>query len=84
VVGNRTFPSKDLYIRNPEAPADIAGMNGYVIDGRVHTHITFADGNKAFGGHLEPGTEVFTFAMVTLGVLSDGVDFSHLDDKTYR
>jgi predicted DNA-binding protein with PD1-like motif len=84
VVSNRTFPSKDLYIRNPEAPADIAGMNGYVIDGRVHAHITFGNGDKAFGGHLESGTTVFTFAMVTVGVLSDGVDFTHLDDKTYR
>jgi predicted DNA-binding protein with PD1-like motif len=84
VVSNRAFPSKDLYVRNPEAPADIAGMNGYVIDGRVHAHITFASADKAFGGHLEPGTTVFTFAMVTVGVMSDGVDFSHLDDKTYR
>lgn len=84
VVSNRTFPTKDLHIRNPEAPADIAGMNGYVIDGRVHAHITFANEDKAFGGHLEPGTTVFTFAMVTVGVMGDGVDFSHLDDKTYR
>ena len=84
VVSNRSFPSKDLHIRNPEAPADIAGMNGYVIDGRVHAHITFANGDKAFGGHLEPGTTVFTFAMVTVGVMAEGADFSHLDDKTYR
>jgi hypothetical protein len=27
---------------------------------------------------------VFTFAVVTLGVLGDDADFSHLDDKTYR
>jgi hypothetical protein len=39
---------------------------------------------KAFGGHLEPGTTVFTFAIVTVGVMKDGVDFTHLDDKTYR
>jgi hypothetical protein len=34
-------------------------------------------------GHLEPGTEVFTFAVVTIGVMND-VDFRHLDDKTFR
>ena len=84
VVSNRTFPSSNLFIRNPEGPADIAGMNGYVIDGRVHAHVTFANGDKAFGGHLEPGTSVFTFAIVTLGVLDDAVDFEHLDDKNYR
>ena len=39
---------------------------------------------EAFGGHLEPGTNVFTFAIVTIGVMSDAVDFNHLDDKAYR
>ena len=37
-----------------------------------------------FGGHLEPGTNVFTFAVVTLGVLPDNLDLSRLDDKDYR
>jgi predicted DNA-binding protein with PD1-like motif len=59
-------------------------MNGYVIDGRVHAHITFADADKAFGGHLEPGTSVFTFAVVTVGVFKDGIDLSRVDDKNYR
>ena len=59
-------------------------MNGYVIDGRVHAYVTFSDADKAFGGHLEPGTSVFTFAVVTVGVLKNGVDFSRIDDKTYR
>ena len=83
-VTNRTFPSKDTFVKNPTAPADIIGMNGYVIDGRIHAHITLASPEKAFGGHLEPGTSVFTFAVVTLGVMNEGVDFTRLDDKTYR
>jgi uncharacterized protein len=83
-VSNGTFPSKNIFVNNPNGPADIAGMNGYVIDGRVHAHITFADADKAFGGHLEPGTSVFTFAIVTIGVFKDGIDFNHLDDKNYR
>jgi hypothetical protein len=33
---------------------------------------------------LEPGTNVFTFAIVTLGVLNEGVDLSRVDDKSYR
>ena len=83
-VSNRSFPSKDTFVKNPTAPADVISMNGYVIDGRVHAHITLANPDRAFGGHLEPGTTVFTFAAVTLGVLSDGVDLSRIDDKTYR
>ena len=84
MVSNRTFPSHDLFVENPEGFADIIGMSGYVINGRLHPHITFADQNHAFGGHLEPRTTVFTFAVVTLGVLADGIDLTHLDDKTYR
>lgn len=83
-VTNRTFPSKDTYVQDPSAPADIVSMNGYIIGGRVHAHMTLADPDKAFGGHLEPGTNVFTFAAVTVGVFPDGVDLSRIDDKTYR
>lgn len=84
VVSNGSFPSKNVFIRDPTAPADLIGMNGYVIDGRIHAHLTLATPDKAFGGHLEPDTKVFTFAVVTLGVLGDGVDLSRIDDKTYR
>jgi predicted DNA-binding protein with PD1-like motif len=83
-VSNGTFPSKNIFVQNPDGSADIAGMNGYVIDGRVHAHITFADPDKAFGGHLEPGTKVFTFAIVTVGVFKDGIDLNRVDDKNYR
>jgi len=59
-------------------------MNGYVVNGRVHAHVTLANPDKAFGGHLEPGTEVFAFAVVTLGILDDKTDLGRVDDKTYR
>ena len=83
-VSNREFPSKNLFITNTQRPADIVSMNGYVIDGRVHAHLTMTDEHGAFGGHLGPDTNVFTFAVVTLGVFADGVDLSKVEDKTYR
>jgi predicted DNA-binding protein with PD1-like motif len=83
-VSNRDLPSKNMFEKNPTQPADLIGMNGYIINGKIHAHMTMATPDKAIGGHLEPGTTVFTFAIVTVGVMKDGVDFTHLDDKTYR
>ena len=83
-VSNRTFPSKNPFVKDTTGPADIAGMNGFIMGGKLHPHITLASPDKAFGGHLEPGTEVFTFAIVTIGVLPDNLDLTKLDDKTYR
>jgi predicted DNA-binding protein with PD1-like motif len=83
-VSNRDFPSKNMYVKNPTLPADIIGMSGFVMDGRLHPHITLAVPEKSFGGHLEPGTSVFTFAVVTLGVLPANIDFTKLDDKSFR
>jgi len=83
-VSNRSFPSKNTFVKDASAPADIAGMNGFIMGGKLHPHITLASPDKAFGGHLEPGTEVFTFAIVTVGVLPDNLDLARLDDKTYR
>jgi predicted DNA-binding protein with PD1-like motif len=83
-VGNREFPPQNVFVKDPTAPADIAGMSGLVMNGRVHPHITLAKADKAFGGHLEPDTKVFTFAVVVLGVLNDGLDLARFDDWTYR
>src|SRR5271157_1565825 len=47
-VSNRTFPSKDTYVQDPTAPADLIGMNGYIINGQIHAHMTLANPNGAF------------------------------------
>jgi hypothetical protein len=83
-VNNRTFPSKNTFVKDPTGAADVVGMNGYVIDGRIPCHMTMADADHAFGGHLVPGTTAFTFAVVTVGVFKPGIDLSRVDDKTFR
>lgn len=82
-VANRTFPSEDTFVKNPTEPADLVSVNGYVIDGRIHAHLTLATPERVIAGHLEPGTEVFTFAIVTVGVMN-GTDLARIDDKTHR
>ena len=83
-VSNRTFPSKNTFWKDPTAPADILSVNGFVIDGKIHAHMTLSTGDKSFGGHIEAGNPVFTFAIITLGIFDGSVDLNRVDDKTYR
>ncbi len=83
-VSNRTLPSKNMFVKDPSAPADIAAMSGAILNGRLHPHITLSNPDKAFGGHLEPETNVFTFCVITIGVLPDNLNISRLDDKNWR
>lgn len=81
---NSKFPSQKIFVRDSDAPADLASMNGYIIDGRVHAPVTLTNEERAFGGHLEERTSLFTFANITIGIFKDGIDLSRVDDKTYR
>jgi predicted DNA-binding protein with PD1-like motif len=78
-VSNTTLPAQNIYYKG-EGPQDLLNVNGYVMDGRVHAHIVFSDNQKGLGGHLEPGTTVFTFAIITLGVLPEGADLTRFDE----
>jgi predicted DNA-binding protein with PD1-like motif len=83
VVSNTTLPATETFFKE-EGPFDLLTTSGYIIDGRVHAHISFSNPQKALGGHLEPGTRVFTFAIVTLGVLDDDATLKRFDDQTWR
>jgi predicted DNA-binding protein with PD1-like motif len=82
-VANTTLPAKLAYTQRAGA-MDLIAVNGYVLGGRIHAHITMTDDQKAFGGHLHQGTTVFTFAIITLGVLDDNIDLSRFDDSTWH
>lgn len=73
-TSSRSFPSRETVVEDATGPADILSLNGYVIDGRVHAHVTMANPHGAFGGHLEGGTSVFTSAAITIGVFRSGID----------
>jgi len=84
-VAGRDYPVPDMFVSAPNTPADLIGMNGYIVNGVIHAHVIMALGdNKAttVSGHLEKGTEVLTFAIVTLGVLD--FDLGRVDDSSYR
>jgi len=84
-VTGRDYPVPDMFVSAPNTPADFIGMNGYIVNGVIHAHIILALGDNkgtTVSGHLEKGTEVLTFAVVTLGVLN--TDLGRVDDLTYR
>lgn len=82
-VSNRDLPTQDTIVKNPTQPVDLVGMNGYVINGRIHAHMTLATPDRVIAGHVEEGNEVYTYAIVTIGVMN-GTNLDKIDDKTYR
>jgi predicted DNA-binding protein with PD1-like motif len=83
-VNNRTLPNEVMYEKDPTASSDIVSMNGYIVDGKIHAHMTLAREGKAIAGHLDPGNKVFIYAIVTVGVLPDNIDLSKFEDPDYR
>ena len=63
----KTLSSRTNVFTKGEKYSDVVNLNGCVINGRVHAHIILSDKDIAYGGHLEPGTEVLTFLITILG-----------------
>ena len=83
VVTAQELPTTDAFVK-VDKPMDVLDVSGYVIDGRLHPHITLADEKVAAGGHLEPGTHVLTFLNVAVAVLPDEASLARFDDWEWR
>lgn len=83
-VSSRDLPPTDTFVSNPKAPANLNGMNGYIVDGAIHAHVTMAvnAGQGTVSGHLEPCCEVLTYAIVTIGVLD--TPLGKVQEQNYR
>jgi predicted DNA-binding protein with PD1-like motif len=83
-VSSRDLPPSDSYVAAPNAPANLNGMNGYIVDGDIHAHVTLAvnQGRDTVSGHLEQGCEVLTYAIVTVGVLD--TPLGRVQEQNYR
>jgi predicted DNA-binding protein with PD1-like motif len=77
VVDSGVNPPLESFPKGQQA-ADIVNINGLVINGRVHAHITLSDSKVAFGGHLEEGCKVLTFNVTALAEVEDA-DFTDWD-----
>jgi predicted DNA-binding protein with PD1-like motif len=53
-VAHNRIPTENLF-RRGEGGLELLSMNGLVVEGEPHIHITLSTPEGAFGGHLEPG-----------------------------
>ncbi|MGI8406405.1 MAG: PPC domain-containing DNA-binding protein [Thermomicrobiales bacterium] len=65
VVSSVDLPPENAFERG-SGPFDILNINGAILSGRVHAHITFSNTGTTFGGHLEEGSTVLTFAIIMI------------------
>ncbi|HSJ54147.1 MAG TPA: PPC domain-containing DNA-binding protein [Anaerolineae bacterium] len=53
-VTHNHLPS-EILLGSDTGGFEILAMNGLVVEGKAHVHVTLATAGGAFGGHLEPG-----------------------------
>ncbi|MGI8485037.1 MAG: PPC domain-containing DNA-binding protein [Thermomicrobiales bacterium] len=77
VVSSVDLPPENAFVQGT-GPFDILNINGAILGGRVHAHITFSNTTTTLGGHLEEGTTVLTFAIIMIQETPD-VDLATWD-----
>jgi predicted DNA-binding protein with PD1-like motif len=82
VVSDKNLPPAEEFPK-ASVPKDLISVQGYILNGRVHAHITLSDENSVIGGHLEPGTKALTFFIITIGVLPDDLNIEYLDNYKF-
>ena len=82
VVSDKNLPPAEEFPK-ASVPKDLISVQGYILNGRVHAHITLSDENSVIGGHLETGTKALTFFIITIGVLPDNLDIEYLDNYKF-
>jgi len=73
-VTHNRIPTENLF-RRGEGGIEILSMNGLVVDGEPHVHVTLSTPAGAFGGHLEPGCVAYVLCEVFLAEV-EGVSLS--------
>ncbi len=56
-IANTSDQAENQFI-TIEGPMEVSSVQGLLLDGEPHFHITFSDLKQTYAGHLEPGCEV--------------------------
>lgn len=78
VVGTGTEPEDEFLTL--EAPMELASLQGVVLKGKAHFHMTVSDLENTYTGHLEPGTTVLYLCELSLLSL-EPTDLKRVKDK---
>jgi predicted DNA-binding protein with PD1-like motif len=62
-VTHNRIPTDNTFAQG-EGGIEILSMNGLVVDGEPHIHVTLSTPGGAFGGHLEPGCTAYVVCEV--------------------
>ncbi len=62
-VTHNRIPTANAFGR-AEGGIEILGMNGLVVDGEPHIHVTLATQQGAYGGHLEEGCKAYVLCEI--------------------
>ena len=79
VVKTTNMPPGNVFVKG-EGPFDILTITGLIVNGEVHAHVAFSNTESAYGGHIEEGCRVLTFAVIVM-VEADDVDFTGWDKR---
>jgi len=82
VVSDKNLPPAEEFPKASVA-MDLIAVQGYILNQRVHAHITLSDENSVIGGHLEKGTKALTFFIITIGILPDDIEIEKFDDYKF-
>lgn len=70
-IAGTDYPPKDRHVVH-ERPLELVSLSGIIANGNIHAHIGVSTLEKAFGGHLEPGTIVAYLAEIALLEIAEG------------
>jgi predicted DNA-binding protein with PD1-like motif len=73
-VADNRLPSRNIYGKG-EGGIEILGMNGLVVAGEPHIHVSLSTTAGAYGGHLEPGCVAYVICEVFFAEI-EGPDLS--------
>jgi hypothetical protein len=68
-VAHNRLPSENVFGK-AEGGIEILSMNGLVVEGEPHIHVTLATPDGAYGGHLEPGCTAYVLCEIVLAELA--------------